>query len=140
MCTILGTADLNLPYVLVGDEAFPLRMYLLHPYSGKNLKEQMAIFNYRLSWARRTVEYAEDHAIMLPGWIPGYKRFDLQLLPCPVTKRLVWKCYKDAADLLQDFHAVAYPTFCKIWTQVLPNILPTHPMTDVEFHKNAGLI
>ena len=102
----------------------------------------MAIFNYRLSWARHTVEYAEDHAIMLPGWIPGYKRFDLQLLPCPVTKRSIWKCYKDAADLLQDFSAVAYPTFCKIWTQVLPNILPTHPMTDLcmECHKMAGLI
>lgn len=125
MCTI-GTADPNLTYVLVGDEAFPLRMYLLHPYSGRNLKEQMAIFNYRLSWARHTVEYAEDHAIMLPGWIPGYKRFDLQLLPCPVTKHSVWKCYKDAADLLQDFRAVyhtppsarsghkCFPTFCQL--------------------------
>ena len=56
MCTILGTADPDLPDVLVGNEAFPLRTYLLCPYPGINLEEQMAIFNYRLSRARRIVE------------------------------------------------------------------------------------
>ena len=29
--------------------------------------------------------YAEDHAILLPGRIPGYKRTDLQLLPSSTT-------------------------------------------------------
>ena len=29
--------------------------------------------------------YAEDHAILLPGRIPGYKRSDLQLFPCSTT-------------------------------------------------------
>ena len=30
--------------------------------------------------------YAEDHGILLPGRIPGYKRCDLQLLPSTVQK------------------------------------------------------
>ena len=32
-----GTSAPQLPYVIVGDEAFPLRNYLLRPYPGRNL-------------------------------------------------------------------------------------------------------
>lgn len=49
-----------LPYVIVGDEAFPLKTYLLRPYSKSHLgeNEPNKIFNYRLSRARRVVENA----------------------------------------------------------------------------------
>lgn len=42
----------------VGDDAFPLKTYLLKPYSGSNLTEKQKIFNYRVSRARRIVENA----------------------------------------------------------------------------------
>ena len=35
--------------------------------------------------------YAEQHALLLPGRIPGYIRDDLKLLPSSVSKRAVWK-------------------------------------------------
>lgn len=49
-----------LPFVVVGDEAFPLKRYLLRPYpkNTSTLPRSHAIYNYRLSRARRVVENA----------------------------------------------------------------------------------
>lgn len=46
------------PFVFVGDEAFPLRTYLMRPYPRVQLDKEKRIFNYRLSLARRIVENA----------------------------------------------------------------------------------
>ena len=54
----LPNTDLIMPYIFVGDEAFPLRSDLIKPYPHRNLDHGQRIFNYRLSRARRTVENA----------------------------------------------------------------------------------
>ena len=49
-----------LPFVIVGDEAFPLKKYMLRPYPGVSARndESKQTYNYRLSRARRVVENA----------------------------------------------------------------------------------
>ncbi|KAK5648159.1 hypothetical protein RI129_003051 [Pyrocoelia pectoralis] len=56
------------PYVVVGDEAFPLKTYMLRPYRRSHLgnNEPNKIFNYRLSRARRVVENA--FGILVARW------------------------------------------------------------------------
>ena len=46
-----------LPFIFIGDEAFPLKRNLLRPYPGRiNRAEPMAVYNYRLSREQRIVE------------------------------------------------------------------------------------
>eukprot|EP00111_Clytia_hemisphaerica_P003777 TCONS_00010849-protein len=46
------------PYVFVGDEAFPLGIHCLKPYSQQGLTLRSRVFNYRLSRFRRVTENA----------------------------------------------------------------------------------
>ncbi|PNF38452.1 hypothetical protein B7P43_G04032 [Cryptotermes secundus] len=56
----LPNFEQNSPFVFIGDEAFPLRTYLLRPYPGRRVQnnEAASYFNYRLSRDRMTVECA----------------------------------------------------------------------------------
>ena len=80
---------------------------------------------------RFILQYAEDHAILLPGQIPGYKRDDLQLLPSSTTKREVWEIYHQAASGCSTIKAVCYSLFCSLWKQLTPQVVMTRPMSDL---------
>ena len=55
---VLPGTNLDIPYLLVGDEIFPLKPWLLHPYLGRLLKLLEMICNYRHSRASRVTENA----------------------------------------------------------------------------------
>jgi hypothetical protein len=50
--------DREIPYFFVGDDAFPLRTYMMKPFAHRRQTIAERIFNYRLSRARRIVENA----------------------------------------------------------------------------------
>ena len=57
------------PYYLVGDEIFALKPYLMRPFAGSRaarLDDDVAVFNYRLSRARRTIE--QTFGILVARW------------------------------------------------------------------------
>ena len=74
--------------------------------------------------------YAETHAILLPGRIPGYKRCDLQLLPTQSTKHAIWKSYIEACGTLT-FRLASYRSFCRIWQTYKPLFVITTPKSDL---------
>ena len=54
----LPGGDEALPFVVVADDAFPLKSYLIKPYPHRHLTIEQKNFNYQLSRARRVVENA----------------------------------------------------------------------------------
>lgn len=47
-----------MPFVIVGDKAYPLLRNLLKPFARKNLDQNSEYLNARLSGARRVIECA----------------------------------------------------------------------------------
>ena len=70
-----------MPYVIVGDEAFPLQVHLTMPYSGRNATLSQQGYKYRHSRARRIVECAFD--ILSALWRAFHTK--LAVLPETVT-------------------------------------------------------
>jgi hypothetical protein len=75
--------------------------------------------------------YAEQHALLLPGRVPGYSRSDIQLLPSSASKRAIWRVYRDAAEEEGTVHPVAYTTFCYLWRTLMPSIVVMKPRSDL---------
>ena len=54
-CYLPGLKE-PVPYVFVADDAFPLRLTIIKPYSQCQLDAERFVANYRISRARRTIE------------------------------------------------------------------------------------
>ena len=83
--------------------------------------------------------YAEQHALLLPGRVPGYSRTDIQLLPSSVSTRAVWRVYKEAAEAVSTIHAVSSCHFNYLWRTLAPSIVVMKPRSDLcwQCQKNS---
>ena len=85
--------------------------------------------------------YAETHAILLPSRIPGYKNWDVKLLPTQMTKNSVWLEYVHAHATLT-VRIASYRSFCRLWERYRPSLLITKPKSDLcwECQQNSATI
>lgn len=76
---IAGSATgIPTPYTFLGDEAFPLKRWLMRPIPGASAKtHSQKVYNYRLSRARRTIENA--FGILVARWrvLKRYADFEI---------------------------------------------------------------
>lgn len=64
--TCLPGTDIVLPHVMLGDEAYPLKTYIMRPYPQRSLGPEEDIYNKRLTKARQVIECA--FGIMTSKW------------------------------------------------------------------------
>nr|CAH7763577.1 unnamed protein product [Callosobruchus chinensis] len=83
-------STMTLPYVILGDQGYPLKKYLLRPYPAGTAERprETEIYNYRLSRARRTVECA--FGILVSKW--RCLKTELQVEPHHVDKLVLTAC------------------------------------------------
>lgn len=74
--------------------------------------------------------FAQEHAIALPGRIPGFKRTDIKVLPSSETKASVFRLYEQSAQLA-GIHAVGHSKFLELWNELVPYVVICKPMTDL---------
>ncbi|XP_034779473.2 uncharacterized protein LOC117405962 [Acipenser ruthenus] len=76
------------------------------------------------------VNFAEDHAMVLPGRVPRFNQFDIKLLPSNHTKASIWRKYNTAMEAAGK-RAVKIDSFRRLWRTLVPYIRNTRPMTDL---------
>jgi len=84
-----------LPFVAVGDEAFPLQKHLMRPYPARGADPQEEAYNYRHSRARRIVECT--FGILATRW----RVFHTKIAVLPKTVKLIVKAATVLHNMLQ---------------------------------------
>ena len=108
----------SLPYVFLGDEAFPLKQNMMRPYPGRNLPQAQAIYN-RLSHAKRIIE--NTFGILASRW----RIFQRPIIATP--DRVV-AFTKAAIALLNFLQVTESPMYCPslMWKTKMGTLLKGH--------------
>ena len=75
-------------------------------------------------------KYSQQHALQLPGRVPGFRRELLQLLPSSDTIMSIYEKYKLSCDAAS-VAPVSKTSFRCIWKDARPYIAISKPMTDL---------
>ncbi|KAJ8968798.1 hypothetical protein NQ314_002107 [Rhamnusium bicolor] len=90
----LPNQQYHLPYVIVGDIAFPLLKNLMKSYPERGLSHESRIFYYRLSRARRVIEHifgilANQFRVLLYPINSSVEKVELFILTCVILNNFL---------------------------------------------------
>ena len=98
--TSIGIGGPKVNFFILRDDAFPLKLWLMRPYSSCSMDLKEMVFNYRIRWGRTVVENAFG---MLTSRFRIFQRPLQQVLP--VVNRVVMACI-----VLHSLLRIRYPT------------------------------
>ena len=86
-------------------------------------------------------QFADNHAMPLPGRMPTHKDYRVMLLPSDMSKSAVYRFYVRACES-EHVHCVCRRTFENIWKELCPYIAAMKPATDLchTCQQNANLL
>ena len=79
--------------------------------------------------------YADVHAVPLPGRLPKHQDYCVMKLPSDVTKSSVYHAYSEGLQALhqsgEHARSVSHHQFCRLWQQLVPFVTTMKPSTDL---------
>ena len=135
-CTLPGSTG-TAAYVLVGDDAFPLKYYLLKPYPGRFLVDDQNIYNESVSRARRWVETAFGILGVCWQMFYGMIQCDVVMAERLVKAAVVVHNHVQQKDSeLGDSCSAGVEMTQGLWRQTIPSSINLHRTTsDVDSIK-----
>jgi len=91
-----------MPFIILGDEASPLKTYRMKPFARKDLSCEERVFNCRLSRARRCVECA--FVILTAKWQLLNKAIEMNVNKAERTVRCICLLHDIIIDLERTTH------------------------------------
>jgi len=102
------------------------------PKAHQNTVKIPAVRAHSLETRQQAVRFLENfaiqHAVVLPGRVPGFKNPDLLILPSEYTKTRVHQKY---AACVPKEHLLPYSTFTELWKELMPHICIQKPRSDL---------
>lgn len=85
---------------------------------------------------RFIMNYAEAHALPLPGRMPRFNDYNIMLLPSDTTKASIHRQYVTCTHNLEQIsgevvRCFGYREFCRLWQEVIPYIRTMTPAEDI---------
>ena len=86
-------------------------------------------------------QFADNHAMPLPGRLPTHKDYRVMLLPSDMSKSAVYRFYVRACES-EHVRCVCRLTFENIWKELCPYIAAMKPATDLchTCQQNSNLL
>lgn len=96
----------------------------INPKQHGNIHRAASNANFEKRLAARSFiqNFAENHALVLPGRLPNYKNPDLKLLPSSMTKKYVYSLYESAVKKTAQ-EPLSICLFYQVWSVFCQNVV-----------------